>query len=219
MFVDNSKKIICLSIPGINPISAELFFREQLQNNVKWMLSKNFLISSLVSENYLTSPILEYDIYGLCRNPIDRIVDDYLFYYTLPGTTDSIINAATGGMVPKQFYELSGAEGVLENIKIILERDFLIESISMSDLRKRALFTNQVSWLKNDGVLINHVFKYENSDAMISELCGRYSIDSNLYIKEETSPFFKEIKNNLGNDLTSKILEHYAEDKALYDSL
>lgn len=222
MFVDNTKKIICLSVPRTGTFTAEMFFREHLpSNSVKWMLGRHFTIPSIMRENYLSYPIAEYDIYGLCRNPIDRVIASYDLEEGLKRKVR--INSPSQTVLSD---EACTVEKLKTDLIDLLKIDFVDNHISkkFEEKGKNNIFvflTKQVEWLKYQDQLINHVYKYENYNTMISDLCARYNIDFSLFdqsrkLNEQTTDLKQE---DLSEEVKTKILEFYAEDKALYDSL
>jgi hypothetical protein len=273
MFIDNTKKIICLSVPGADykqlmerflrsqSIPVTWFFNNQPTQEglnslaaiaqisetntpqetikkVKSIISDLGInseapnIQNLIDANLLQFPISEYDVYGICLDPIFRIISCFdesrsrihnreyekrlqSFNETVTEIQNTIENAPP--MDPP----------LPPNLKDIILRDLndaFIDNIGHFAPERHQMisvtYQPQTNWLKHQGQNINHIYKYDNYMGFLSDICARYNIDASLY--DDTITLNRAINvtaDDLSQEIKDKLLEFYAEDKALYDSL
>jgi len=268
MFIDNVKKIICLSVPETDSNFANEFFRSQFESNsisVTWFrpqytkeqlaefvsqipenlnevakiqqvsafnasnISEISNISELINANYLEFPITEYDVYSLSIDPILRILKMYenTLYTTRKKNFD---------MRMKNYDELVARN---ENPDLIIERPVFpdIKNIILDSLRKDFIDVigtfaperyqyfsysqqPQVYWLKHNNQTINHIYKYTNYTTFVSDICSRYNISASYDDSARLNSRKTDLSvEDIPQEIKDKILEKFAEDKALYDSL
>lgn len=272
MFVDNTKKIIVLSVPGSDNYFATSFFKDQFKLNsieVNFSMSsvpastdlvtsfdasyidietntikedaeltakrrfrmqhpyleigKNYKrIQDLISENVLTAPISEYTLYGLCRNPIDRAIVDceQMAYIAVHSAAIKSIEESANNVVNKSVFESDNikkltTDGLIDNYVVDNGEGYTVDATPPEHTKPQSL------WLKYNGQPINHIFKYDNYTGFVSAICALYGIDASSY---DDSPRISARKTNLtvdelSEEVKNEILQFYAEDKALYDSL
>lgn len=249
MFVDNTKKIICLSVPGTDTEFATNFLKQQFNDNsisVNWFaptkiadlfteqqikdnaentnadISINLSnyqknLQELLNDGLITSPISEYEVYGLCRDPFTRLFRTYTAKksssYEIAHKDDGITK--TEVLLP-------------ENIKlgIIREtrRDFYEIGVDNIFAQKSSMikrYYQQVHWLKHEGQVINKIYKYSNYTTFVSDICAKYNVNFSLYDDQPRIECtnFPLVVDDLFLELQEKIIAYYSEDKALYDSL
>jgi hypothetical protein len=270
MFVDNTKKIIVLSVPGTDSYFAEMFFRQQFQQksiSVQWVflrsvtesekndipignlnvdkLPQNMVpqspsdrvlrrsgillpkISDIIELNILNAPWYEYQIYGMCTNPIDRIIiqQEELIYI---GAYMSLMRCIEENKEVRDY--IPNREALIpESIKTrtlnSLMNNYVVNlnglKFDPNDSKFPDYMKQQVLWLKHQDNLINHIFKYDNYVDFVSAISAIYEVDASLYddIQRISSRKSNLTANDLSVELCNAILEQYPDDKILYDSL
>lgn len=183
-------------------------------------------IPDLIEKGLLLHSLDSYEIYGICINPIDRVIgeqEEMIFLSANRTYINSIIeNREIPGYVPNR-YPLS-ADSIRTQLLLGLEKNYMdptAEGYDISEARTPDHIRPQSLWLKYLGQPINHIFKYDNYVGFISAICALYDIDPTLYNDMERISSRKTnlIASDLTVELQNKISEIYAEDKALYDSL
>lgn len=270
MFVDNIRKIICLSVPGTDSLFAREFFTtqfdlhsitvnwtkmatgpialptanssfdengtfrnntpglvEQYKRTYKYNYGKNpRKIADLIADNTITSPINEYNIYGICTDPITRVIVEseemtYISLYKNYINNKKENEEVQDFIASPSIYERMNPDNIKQ-----LAIQGCIKNFSVDDgdgylIKTPEHMKPQSEWLKYQGQNINHIFKRENYVGFVSVICSLYGIDASLY---DDMPRIASRKTNLtaadlSDDLKTTILEFYAEDQALYDSL
>lgn len=263
MFVDNTKKIICLSVPGTECDATQTFLQEQFELHsisVDWFkktpvlsdeqrlaikefdkekvntqntvidgtntgivasnhseLIEDGTVGELILKNCVTSPISDYKIYAICREPIMRIisvVEAHIY--------DSHLKMIEHRAVLQR--SILEPEAIKESVLNFLTRNF-VENIGIFKPENINLLSSkyysQTHWLKHNSQLVSDVYKHDNYASFVSDLCVEYNLDSSLYddAKRITSRKTNLSLQNIQQEIKDKILERYTEDQTLYDSL
>lgn len=223
MFVDNDKKIICLSVPKSGTTSVANFFKDKISgDSVVWLYPESAQIrhstlTDLIDKSTIINPISDYKVYGVCRNPGERLIScvDY-FTSRLNETAIKVINNE----------EERKAE-ILERMKLMFV-DMGMEKFILNDEGRPSGFDMQLifyrrqsDFLKYNDQVINHIYKYENLSSMVSDIAANYGIDASGF--ENTERFNERTTTMTWADVPEetqvKINEYYAEDIELYNSL
>lgn len=212
MLLDNDKKIIVLSVPKTGSQSCSLFFKSVLSSNTIYYFplnvrEKHWNVANLIERGLLTHPVSEYNIYAVCRNPIDRYLSAQNYWWKL-----STVGVCSG-------YENFPPE---EQKAIRLEYfRGRINNLGLKDyVENDTFYKPQVNWLHHENTLINKVFKYENIDAFVSEVCGIYGASPSTFttFRDNTSEKIIKIDELDASDIT-QIELFYHQDKQIYESL
>lgn len=272
MFLDNTKKIICLSFPGIDSKFALDFFKTQFNLNsisVTWFepsyteeqirqlreeiskiedpvaqvnrsrelfessLPVNPNISEILNANILTSPISEYDIYGICVDPTFRMIRmyelavDLLARKNLEKQTEEynkILQEVSGVPGEHQLTGVPTLPDIKNEVLNLFNKDF-IQNIGIFAPERYQFYSRQhhkqIYWLKHQDQIINHVYKYENYSSYVADICARYNIDASSYddtVRLNSRKCNLSV-NDISQEIKDKVLAKYPEDKTLYDSL
>jgi hypothetical protein len=198
MFLDNDKKIICLSVPKTATQSCSMFFRENLKLGYGSEIKiAHLTVGDLIARGKIKHPIEEYSIYGIIRNPLSRFL--------------SSIN---------HLDEFDGNRCDTKDKLILYGEEILFKKSDKMFEGNRMLFRPQVDWLKIPNINVN-IYPYEKLNDFVSHICDLYNIDFNKFLSFEKIHVGKVSVSidDLGYRMKKRILEIYKEDYDLYNSL
>lgn len=137
------------------------------------------------------------NVYGVIRNPIDRTI-------------------SAAKMLHLKWFHLLYNGAAYPNISNSEAVKYMFDAIDKKDPRAKdaILAKPQTNWLIHNGRRINKIFKYENILDLVEELTGKREIKSNYH-----SDVRQDKSIDLPYELQQEILQRYAEDAALWESL
>ncbi len=198
MFLDNNKKVICLSVPKTGSTSCSTFFRENIPYAHKFYGKiMHTTIDELCYKNIVLHPIQEYRIFGIIRDPVQRFL--------------SAVNDMIGMKSPILQHSYTNKKELL-----ILVKNILFKEYDKFYNEQTTIFLPQTHWLKIEGIKI---YRYENLNNFVSEICEIYDIDFNKFnvFERRKVGVIPVSADDLDPETRNKILELYAEDQEIYD--
>lgn len=200
MFLDNDKKILCLSVPKTASQTCSRFFREHIKlSHGSYIKIGHLTVNDLISRGMLRYNISEYQIYGIVRCPLQRFLSSINHLDTFEGyrcnTVEQLIMFGEEILSDKKFNEMR--------------------------VKYEILFRKQIEWLKVEESTNLNVYKFDNVDKFVNKICDLYDIDFNNYLKFDRIHVgkIKVSVDDLGYRMKKTILQNYSEDKVLYDSI
>lgn len=199
MFLDNNRKIICLSVPKTASTTCSTFFRQNIKFSHKFYGSiQHSTAQELEYFKILVHPLSEYQIYGIVRCPVERFISAA---NDLVSLKSELIN---GSCTTKQ--------DLISLIDRILFYDFdIFEKSSI-------IFKPQSHWFSVENV---NIYSYPNLSNFVEHICQIYGIDYSKFAqfeRKKVAPIPVSVED-LNQKTKDKILEIYYQDKVLYDSV
>ena len=156
-------------------------------------------LADLIKHKVLSyDEIFEYRVYGVMRDPIDRLISQAQHSFSQLTFDPPLTNALA----------LSSFFQVLEN-KIIDEKSGM-----MLQHRNPGLYNGQVHWVRYNGRRINRLFKFENISKLLEEITGETEL------KYNHRSYYRRVKEvQIPPELAQEVRRRYPEDFALWESL
>lgn len=147
----------------------------------------NYLLNSEVLDE---KSLIDLNVYGIIREPIDRII------------------SCASHIFIKNIQEFESNDQLIEQ--------FLIKSDKMVDEEdpRSVLLRRQSYWLKHNNSPINKIFRYDQINLMAKELCGVENIEYSF-----RSKIRKDKSSNISKELLQECRKRYSEDFDLWESL
>ena len=156
-------------------------------------------LADLIKHKVITyDELFEYKVYGVMREPIDRLISQAQHSFSKLYFNPPLTNALA----------LSSFLHVIDN-KAVDEQTGL-----MLHHRNPGLFYGQIHWVRYNGRRINKLFKYENVSKLLEEITGETEL------KYKHRSHYRRFKERyIPIELEQEIRRRYPEDFALWESL
>jgi hypothetical protein len=196
MFLDNDKKVICLSVPKTGTTTCSHFFSKNINfKHGSYSRIKHLTLNQLIEQKLLRYSLDEYLIYGLVRCPIEKFIS---------GLNHVYVHGRFGDLTAKNFLEF------IDNYYSDLQK------LKNIDNHYDEMLREQIFWLNDSHIKI---YRYENLDLFAKSICELYDIKFSKFFE------FGRLNvgrvsvsvDDLRPEIKNKILEIYKEDKELYD--
>lgn len=198
MFLDNNKRIICLSVPKTGSTTCSSFFRENIKYTHKFYDAiYHSTPKELENLKLLIHPLEEFTIYGIIRCPIERFI------------------SAVNDCVSLKSKLIIGSCTTKNDLICLIDR-VLFRDFNLFSNEHTVIFKPQSHWLRNKNTI---VYNYNNLNQFVKNICEIYDIDFNKFnvFERRKVGVIPVSADDLDPETRNKILELYAEDQEMYD--
>lgn len=156
-------------------------------------------LADLIKHKVLSyDELFEYKVYGVMREPIDRLVSQAQQSFSLIEYDPPLTNA----LALSSFFHVLDNKAVDEQTGLMLHH------------RNPGLFNSQIHWLRYNGRRINRLFKYDEISKLLEEITGETELKYN-----HRSHYRKVKEVHIPDELAKEVRRRYPEDFALWESL